>query len=117
MKDVDLATDGHRYHANQLLEREDLRSDGVDDKVVLAPPCIDGEAGNIIDGHRPHPVLAGAGNGEERQSAREPGDVVDENVAAAEEHAGPDDGVRQRRSDHDLLGERLPPEVGERRAP
>ena len=61
-------------------------------------PLADAELGQVVDVDGPDPVVAPAADGEDRQAAQQPGDVVDEHAVAAEEDGRAQDGVRTRRT-------------------
>jgi len=54
---------------------------------------VDHEGCHVVDVERAEAVLAVAEEAEDGEVSEDPGDVVDEDVAAAEEDAGSDDGV------------------------
>jgi hypothetical protein len=71
-----------------------LGAQGVEETVAGGLSFGDGEGGEIGDVDRLEAVGAASEEQEDREAAEQEGDVVDEDVAGAEEHRGSEDGVR-----------------------
>jgi len=113
--DPAVPADRLRDRLDQLAVRESLRPDRIDDHVVVPTPVLHGQGREIIHVDRLQPVGAVAEDAEDRQLPQHPGDVVDQDVVAAEQHRRPQDGMREPRLDQAPLQPGLSLEILQRR--
>ena len=82
-------------------------------------PSVEAEStaisSDVVNEYGLQPVVAAPGDREHGEAAQEPGDVVDEDVLAAEDDGGADDGVGQAGLAYVVLDEGLAAEVGQGR--
>ena len=79
---------------DQLLKGEDFRADGIRNLMALLPPQVHGKFREIDHINRLQRVVSRPRNGERRQMAQDPGDVVDQHVFHAKNDGGPQNRVR-----------------------
>ena len=82
---------------NEFVEPGPFGPYRVDDLGGVRPPRPYGQPGQVVDVNRTQPVRTGAADGEHRQAAQQPGDVVDQDAALAEEDRGAKHRVRNSR--------------------
>src|SRR5205823_2223526 len=96
---------------DELPERRSLRPDGIDHDVLAACGVSDCQLRKVPYVDAADAIVTAAADGEQRQAAQEPCDVVHQHAAVAEQDCGSQHGIRHARLGQRPFDERLPTEI------
>ena len=99
--------DRDRERLHHLAVEDDLRPRRVHRHVVVLLRGPRRDLGHVLARHRLQPVVAATRDADDREAAQQPRDVVQKDVAVAEDERRPHDRPREPRLAHGPLGPRL----------
>ena len=101
------------YERDQFFEGKGLGTHGVERHVAVGGGGLNGQLGHIIDENGLHRIVPRTGDRKQREAFQEPGDVIYEDVLAAEDKGGPDDRPGETGVPEVVLHLAFAPEIGQ----